>query len=91
MEVVMTENHKISKERMGEIALIILTHRMAKELPTSESLEREVPNQAKKLGIDPAEAKLFASSILEEAVRIRLDCESVLITWKRWQPGGSGV
>jgi len=81
MEVVMSEKTPLSKERMGEIALLIVMQRLAKDLPSRETLRRDVPNAAQILGINREEAQKFAEQILPEALKIRFECESVSIDW----------
>jgi len=77
----MSTSKELSKERMGEIALLVLTHQTAERLPSAEELKRNIPNKAKELGIDPEEARAFLDQILPDAVRIRLGCKSVALDW----------
>ncbi len=76
---------KISKERMGEIALIYFIHKMAKDgIPSQEELQRNIPNEAKKLGITSREALDFIKEVVSKAIGKRLGCEEVglVFTWK---------
>lgn len=77
----MSEKMQLSKERMGEIALLLLTHQTAKNLPTVSEMKREVPSKARELGLSVRDAQAFMDQILPEAVKIRLGCKSVQLDW----------
>lgn len=60
----------LSKERLGEIAMIVLQEKMERDgnirLNPSE-IKREITNSCKKLGITPQEGAEFVGIILKKA------------------------
>lgn len=60
----------LSKERVGEIALILLQHKMEKNgditLNPSE-IKREILNESKKFGVEPHEAAEFLQIVVKTA------------------------
>lgn len=61
----------LTKERKGEIALLVLKHQKKKEgiRLCPETFKRDVGNMAKSIGISSREAMEFAKEIVEETVR----------------------
>lgn len=58
----------LSKERMGEIALIVLLSKVRRDGITfkPEEIRRQILNEAKKLGLEKVEAALFAKAVATE-------------------------
>jgi hypothetical protein len=61
----------LSKERKGEIALLVLKFQKKKEgiKLCPETFQRDIGNMAKSIGISKAEALEFARELVEETVR----------------------
>jgi hypothetical protein len=73
---------KLSKERLGEIALAMITQRMADDIPTGQQLKRGIPDEAKKLGIDQEELTAFNKEVLSKAVALRFNCSEVSLVFR---------
>lgn len=73
---------RITKERLGELALIFAIEKMATDGITLKPKEakREIANLAKKMGVSPEEVAEFMLYILEHVDRrVRLEISSVLL------------
>jgi len=57
---------RINKERMGEIALLILEYRIAKEGISLSEINRELGNIAKAINVPLDELKKFSIAFYEE-------------------------
>ena len=59
----------MTKERMGEIALLFLKQKLREEgIRLTPNFKRQVGNTAKSIGIETAEALVFAEIIVRELV-----------------------
>lgn len=59
----------LSKERQGEIALMILKAKLHHEgVRISKDQMRDLGNMAKKIGVSPAELKQFMQPLVQELV-----------------------
>ncbi len=65
----MADKLKLSKERMGEIALMYVRKKIRKESITLDAtqMRRQIGNTAKELSISHEEASAFAENILSDA------------------------
>lgn len=70
-------------EEMGRIAFRVLVQKMANdnEIPNAQSFKRELPNEAKKLGVAPEKLTEFAKVLIPEIIATRLGCKSVALNW----------
>jgi len=57
----------INKERMGEIALLVLKRRIRQEgLRLKPNMQREIANEAQAMGLTPQELTEFAKTMATE-------------------------
>jgi len=61
---------KMTRERQGEIALLLLKHRLRTEgVKLGPNTQRQIGNSAKEIGIDFTEAKAFMKILVDELVK----------------------
>jgi len=75
----------MTAERRNEIAFKALVAKAAEDnkIPNVQNLKRDLPNEAKKLGITVEEGEAFVHEIVPHiiAVRLGLKPEQIVIKW----------
>ncbi|MCX6744678.1 MAG: hypothetical protein NTX82_04100 [Candidatus Parcubacteria bacterium] len=65
---------ELSKERQGEIAILCLKHILRKKgFLVNDQIKREIGNQAKEIGVDPEELKIFLRPLIQEILNKALE------------------
>jgi hypothetical protein len=75
----------LSKERMGELAMIVLAHKLENDggvRLNPKEIKRELSNEAKKYGITPQEAAEFAMVFITKAYEKTMSELHSMITGK---------
>jgi hypothetical protein len=72
-------------EKRNEISFKALVKKMAddNEIPNVQNLKRDVPNEAKKLGITVEESEAFVKELVPHiiATRLGLNPDQIVIKW----------
>lgn len=71
----------MSEKRMGEIALMLVKHRLMKSaLPAPNDFRREIGNVAKEIGVDQTDLLMLYEVLLPEIIGKMLGYERVSMT-----------
>lgn len=89
----MDTSSKLSKERVGEIAIIAFLQIKRREgiILRPGEVKRDISNEAKRHGLHPVEVALFAKFVTEEIYKESMqELDSVIATQERPRKNGQG-